>query len=146
VLSTDGFQIQLGFWTVAIGHTTFCIVVIFNNVVARLRRTGQSFEEASMDLGASTFQTFRLVTFPQIRSALVAAALLAFGLSFDEVIVTQLTTANGFETLPIWIFNNLSRPNNAPIVNVVAAFVILISIIPVYFAQRLSDDPSHTRL
>lgn len=146
VLSTDGFQIQLGFWTVAIGHTTFCIVVIFNNVVARLRRTGQSFEEASMDLGASTFQTFRMVTFPQIRSALVAGALLAFGLSFDEVIVTQLTTANGFETLPIWIFNNLSRPNNAPIVNVVAAFVIIVSIIPVYFAQRLSDDPAHTRL
>jgi len=146
VLSTDSFQIQLGFWTVAIGHTTFCIVVIFNNVVARLRRTGQSMEEASMDLGASTFQTFRLVTFPQIRSALLAGALLAFGLSFDEIIVTQLTAGAGIETLPIWIFNNLSRPNVAPLVNVVAALVIIISIIPVYFAQRLSDDPAHTRL
>jgi putative spermidine/putrescine transport system permease protein len=146
VLSTDGFQIQLGFWTVAIGHTTFCIVVIFNNVVARLRRTGKNFEEASMDLGASTFQTFRLVTFPQIRSALVAGALLAFGLSFDEIIVTQLTAGAGIETLPIWIFNNLSRPNVAPIVNVVAALVIILSIIPVYLAQRLSDDPAQTRL
>lgn len=146
VLSTDGFQIQLGFWTVVIGHTTFCIVVVFNNVVARLRRTGQNFEDASMDLGASTFQTFRLVTFPQIRSALVAGGLLAFGLSFDEIIVTQLVAGAGIETLPIWIFNNLARPNVAPLVNVVAALVIIISIIPVYFAQRLSDDPSNTRL
>lgn len=146
VLSTDAHPIQLGFWTVVIGHTTFCIVVVFNNVVARLRRSGSSLEEASMDLGASTIQTFRLVTFPQIRSALLAGGLLAFGLSFDEIIVTQLTAGAGIETLPIWIFNNLARPNVAPIVNVVAAVVILVSIIPVYLAQRLSDDPTNTRM
>jgi putative spermidine/putrescine transport system permease protein len=103
-------------------------------------------EEASMDLGASTVQTFRLVTFPQIRSALLAGALLAFGLSFDEIIVTQLTAGSGIETLPLWIYDNLQRPNQAPVVNVVAALVILISIVPVYVAQRLSDDPSDTRI
>jgi len=146
VLSTDSFQITLGLLTVVIGHTTFCIVVIFNNVVARLRRSAQSLEEASMDLGASTFQTFFHVTFPQIRSALLAGGLLAFGLSFDEIIVTQLTAGSGIKTLPIWIFENLSRPNLAPIVNVVAALVIVISVIPVYIAQRLSDDPADSRV
>jgi putative spermidine/putrescine transport system permease protein len=146
VLSTDSFKISLGFWTVVIGHATFCIVVVFNNVAARLRRSAASLEEASMDLGASTFQTFRMITFPQIRSALLAGGLLAFGLSFDEIIVTQLVAGPGIQTLPIWIFNNLARPNQAPIVNVVAALVILLSIIPVYFAQRLSDDPAHTRI
>ena len=145
VLSTDNFRISLGFWTVAIGHATFCIVIVFNNVAARLRRSSANFEEASMDLGASTFQTFRYVTFPQIRSALLAGGVLAFGLSFDEIIVTQLVTGGDFQTLPIWIFNNLARPNQAPVVNVVAALVILLSILPVYVAQRLSDDPAHTR-
>ena len=99
-----------------------------------------------MDLGASTWQTFRLVTFPQIRSALLAGGLLAFGLSFDEIIVTQLVRGAGVETLPIWIFNNLSRPNQAPVVNVVAALVILISILPVYIAQKFSDDPAESRI
>jgi len=99
-----------------------------------------------MDLGATGLRTFMLVTFPQMRSAVLAGGMLAFGLSFDEIIVTQLTAGAGFETLPIWIFNNLSRPNVAPIVNVVAAVVILFSIIPVYLAQRLSDDPTHSRL
>ena len=146
VLSTDSFQITLGLWTVVIGHATFCIVIVFDNVAARLRRSGRNMEEASMDLGASTIQTFRLVTFPQIRSALLAGALLAFGLSFDEIIVTQLTAGSGIETLPLWIYDNLQRPNQAPVVNVVAALVILISIVPVYAAQRLSDDPSDTRI
>jgi putative spermidine/putrescine transport system permease protein len=146
VLSTDNFKITLGFWTVVIGHTTFCIVIVFNNVVARLRRSGKNQQEASMDLGATGLRTFLLVTFPQMRSAVLAGGLLAFGLSFDEIIVTQLTAGAGFETLPIWIFNNLSRPNVAPIVNVVAAVVILFSVIPVYLAQRLSDDPTHSRL
>jgi putative spermidine/putrescine transport system permease protein len=139
-------EIGLGLFTVIIAHTTFCLVIVFNNVVARLRRASTSMEEASMDLGASTWQTFRLVTFPQVRSALLAGGLLAFGLSFDEIIVTQLAAGAGVQTLPIWIFNNLSRPNVAPVVNVVAALVILISIIPVYFAQRLSDDPAHSRM
>jgi putative spermidine/putrescine transport system permease protein len=135
------FGLGLGLFTVIVGHATFCIVVVYNNVVARLRRTGQSLEEASADLGADTWQTFRLVTLPQLRSAIVAGALLAFALSFDEVIVTTFT-AGSEETLPIWILANLSRPNQLPIVNVVGVFLILVSAIPVYIAQKLSADPA----
>lgn len=131
---------KLTFFTIIIGHATFCIVVVFNNVAARYRRLGRSFEEASMDLGANRFTTFRLVTFPMIRSALVAGGLLAFGLSFDEIIVTTFTAGAGQTTLPIWIFQNLFRPNQAPIVNVVAAALVLISIIPIYLSQRLTAD------
>ena len=126
--------------TVIIGHATFCIVVVYNNVVARLRRTSGSFEEASADLGADTWQTFRCVTFPSMRSALAAGALLAFALSFDEIIVTTFTIGAGEETLPIWIYRNLFRPNQLPIVDAVAVILILISIIPVYLAHRLSSD------
>jgi len=133
------FGVQLGLFTVIVGHATFCVVVVYNNAVARLRRMSRSFEEASADLGAHTFQTFRLVTLPQLRSALVAGALLAFGLSFDEVIVTTFT-AGPSQTLPIWILTNLSRPNQLPIVNVVAFFVVVLSIIPVYLAHRLTTD------
>ena len=133
------FGLSLGLFTVVVGHATFCIVVVYNNVIARLRRTSRSIEEASMDLGADTWQTFRYVTFPALRSALVAGALLAFALSFDEVIVTTFT-AGSEQTLPIWILTNLSRPNQLPVVNVVALLVILISAIPVYFAQRLTED------
>ncbi len=136
--------ISLGFWTVVIGHATFTIVVVFNNVVARLRRTATSFEDASMDLGAHTFRTFWHVTLPSVRSALAAGALLAFGLSFDEIIVTQFTAGPGVTTLPIWIYNNFTRPNQAQIVNVVAAVLILISIIPVYATQRLAGEDSGT--
>ena len=96
-----------------VGHATFCIVVVYNNVVARLRRTSGSFEEASADLGANTWQTFRFVTFPSMKTALAAGALLAFALSFDEIIVTTFTIGAGEETLPIWIFRNLFRPNAA---------------------------------
>ncbi|HEX8205281.1 MAG TPA: ABC transporter permease [Solirubrobacteraceae bacterium] len=131
--------ISLGLFTVIVGHATFCIVVVYNNVVARLRRTGGSLEEASADLGAHTWQTFAFVTFPALRGALLAGALLAFALSFDEVIVTTFT-AGPDQTLPIWILSNLSRPNQLPIVNVVAVFVILLSIIPVLIAQRLTGD------
>ena len=123
-----------------VGHATFCIVVIYNNVVARLRRMSTSFEEASADLGAHTWQTFRYVTLPNMRTALVAGALLAFALSFDEIIVTTFTIGAGEQTLPIWIFTNLFRPNQLPIVNVVAVIVILISIIPVYLAHRLTRE------
>ncbi|WP_326946417.1 MULTISPECIES: ABC transporter permease [unclassified Amycolatopsis] len=132
--------INLGLLTAVIAHATFCIVVVFNNVVARLRRMGGSLEEASMDLGATGFTTFRLVTFPMLRSALLAGGLLAFALSFDEIIVTTFTLGTGMETLPIWIYNNLFRPNQAPIVNVVAAVLIVASTVPVYLAQRLSGD------
>jgi putative spermidine/putrescine transport system permease protein len=132
--------INLGLFTAIVAHATFCIVVVFNNVVARLRRMGSSLEEASMDLGADGITTFRLVTFPMLRSALLAGGLLAFALSFDEIIVTTFTLGTGMETLPIWILNNLFRPNQAPIVNVVAAVLVVISTVPVYLAQRLSGD------
>lgn len=137
---TTLFDIGLGFFTIVVAHATFCIVTVFNNVQARLRRLGGNLEEASMDLGAGTFTTFRLVTFPMLRSALLAGGLLAFGLSFDEIVVTTFTAGTQEETLPIWIFNNLFRPNQAPVVNVVAAVLIVFSIIPIYLAQRLSGS------
>ncbi|MFL6178812.1 MAG: ABC transporter permease [Actinomycetes bacterium] len=129
--------------TVIAAHATFCIVVVYNNVIARLRRMGTSPEEASMDLGAGVFTTFRLVTFPLIRPALVAGAVLAFGLSFDEIVVTLFTAPADVTTLPIWIFQSLFRPNQGPIVNAVAAVLILVSIVPVYLSQKLSGDPGH---
>jgi putative spermidine/putrescine transport system permease protein len=138
---TQTLHTNLTLFTVIVGHATFCIVVVYNNVIARLRRVSTSFEEASADLGARSWTTFRLVLFPQMRSALVAGALLAFALSFDEVIVTTFT-AGSTETLPIWILANLSRPRNLPIVNVVALVVIVLSLLPVWFAQRLTADPA----
>jgi putative spermidine/putrescine transport system permease protein len=125
-----------------VGHATFCVVVVYNNVLARLRRLGGSFEEASADLGADTFQTFRYITLPLTRSALFAGGLLAFALSFDEIIVTTFTAGPGEDgqTLPLWIFSNLFRPNQAPVINVVAAVLIVLSIIPIYLAQRISSD------
>jgi putative spermidine/putrescine transport system permease protein len=137
---TQVFGIDLSLFTIVVGHATFCIVVVYNNVLARLRRLSTSFEEASADLGAHTWQTFRHVTFPNLRTALVAGALLAFALSFDEIIVTTFTAGSGVETLPIWIFANLQRPNQLPIVNVVAVLVVLISIVPVYLAHRLTRE------
>jgi putative spermidine/putrescine transport system permease protein len=131
--------IPLSLWTIVVGHATFCIVVVFNNVVARLRRMSSSLEEASMDLGADTFQTFRFVTFPALRSALLAGGLLAFALSFDEIIVTTFTAGAGDQTLPIWIFTNLTRPNQAPVVNVVAVLLIAVSVVPIWIAQRISE-------
>ncbi|MEY2425039.1 MAG: putative spermidine/putrescine transport system permease protein [Actinomycetota bacterium] len=135
----EPFGVGLGLFTIIVGHATFCIVVVYNNAVARLRRVSTSFEEASADLGASPLQTFRLVTFPALRSALLAGGLLAFALSFDEVIVTTFT-AGPDQTLPIWILSNLSRPNQLPVVNVVAVFVIVLSFIPVWLAARLTRD------
>src|SRR5215212_11329171 len=137
---TQVLGISLSLLTVIIGHATFCIVVVYNNVVARLRRSSGSIDEASADLGADPWQTFRYVTVPMMRTALAAGALLAFALSFDEIIVTRFTIGAGQETLPIWIFNNLFRPNEIPIVNVVAVLVVLISIIPVYLAHRLTPE------
>lgn len=137
---TQVLGIPLSLFTVIVGHATFCIVVVYNNVVARLRRTSGSFEEASADLGAHTWQTFRFVTFPSMKTALAAGGLLAFALSFDEIIVTTFTIGAGEETLPIWIYRNLFRPNQLPIVDAVAVIVILISIVPVYLAHRLSSE------
>lgn len=140
----NGFRtilgVQLSLWTIVIAHATFCIVTVFNNVQARFARLGSNFEQASMDLGAGPFTTFRLVTLPMLRSALLAGALLAFGLSFDEIVVTQFTASADDRTLPIWIFQNLFRPNQAPIVNCVAAALVVFSAIPIYLAQRLSGS------
>ena len=120
-----------------IGHATFCIVVVYNNVIARLRRTPTSLVEASMDLGADGWQTFRYVTFPAIKTALVAGALLAFALSFDEIIVTNFVAGTQL-TVPKFIYDNLRQPRNRPIVNVVAVIAMLVMIVPVIIAQRLA--------
>lgn len=137
---TQVLNVPLSLFTVIVGHATFCIVVVYNNSVARLRRLSGSFEEASADLGADPWQTFRHVTFPGMKSALIAGGLLAFALSFDEIVVTNFTIGAGEETLPIWIYSNLFRPHELPIVNAVAVIVIVISIIPVYVAHRLTSD------
>jgi putative spermidine/putrescine transport system permease protein len=137
---TQVLGVKLSLLTVIVGHATFCIVLVYNNVIARLRRMSGSIEEASADLGADPWQTFRHVTLPNMSTALVAGGLLAFALSFDEIIVTLFTIGAGQETLPIWIFNNLFRPNQLPIVNVVAVLLILLSMFPVYLAHRLTRD------
>ena len=131
--------VDLSLETLVVAHATFCVVIVYNNVAARLRRLAPSVEEASADLGADPFQTFRLVTFPLMRSALLAGGLLAFALSFDEIIVTTFTSAPGYKTLPLWFADNFARPNAIPVVNVVATFVVLASTIPVYVAQRITD-------
>jgi putative spermidine/putrescine transport system permease protein len=133
--------IELSFSTLVVAHATFCVVIVYNNVGARLRRMQGNLEEASADLGADGLQTFRFVTFPLMRSALLAGGLLAFALSFDEIVVTTFTVGPGFKTLPIWFAENFARPNAIPVVNVVATFVVFVSIIPVYIAQRLVDSP-----
>jgi putative spermidine/putrescine transport system permease protein len=135
---TTMIGIELGFFTLVVSHATFCIVTVFNNAVARLRRLGGNLEEASMDLGAGTFRTFYRITLPMLRSSLLAGGLLAFALSFDEIIVTTFTVGQGIQTLPIWIYQNLFRPNQAPVVNVVAAVLILASIVPIWLAQKLA--------
>jgi putative spermidine/putrescine transport system permease protein len=131
--------ISVSMWTIVIGHATFCVVVVYNNVVARLRRSSPSLIEASQDLGADGWQTFRFVLWPLLATALVAGGLLAFALSFDEVIVTTFT-AGAQETLPIWILDNLRQGQDLPVVNVVAFFVIVITVIPVALAQRATRD------
>ena len=125
---------------------TFCIVIVFNNVVARLRRTGPNMQEASADLGAPPWLTFRRVTWPVIRSLSSPGALLAFALSFDEIVVTTFTSGPGIQTLPQWILVNLARPNQAPIVNAVAAALLVVFLLPVYLAQRMSDGTSAGRI
>ncbi len=125
------------FWTITVGHATFCIVVVYNNVIARFRRTAASLIEASMDLGADGFQTFRHIILPNIATALLAGAMLAFALSFDEVIVTTFT-AGQQTTLPIWMLSELVRPRQRPVTNVVAVFVIAVTFVPILLAYRLT--------
>ena len=129
--------LPLGLFAIIVGHATFCIVLVYNNAIARLRRTSASLEEASADLGADTWQTFRYITLPGIRSAMLAGALLAFALSFDEVIVT-IFLAGGVQTLPIWIFQSFRLANQVALVNVAGLVAILLSVIPVYIATRLT--------
>lgn len=133
-------------WTIVLGHATFCIVVVYNNAVARFRRISGSIVEASMDLGADGFQTFRHVILPQIGSALLAGGMLAFALSFDEVIVTTFTAGTGVasKTLPIWMLDELIRPRQRPVTNVVAIFVMAVTFIPIICAYYLTRDGEHT--
>ncbi len=125
------------FWTIVAGHATFCLVIVYNNVVARLRRMPGSWVEASMDLGADGFQTFRYVLLPQIASALLAGGMLAFALSFDEIIVTMFTAGHQ-ETLPIWFYSELFRPRERPVTNVVAVAVMLVKLVPILLAYYLT--------
>jgi putative spermidine/putrescine transport system permease protein len=136
-------HIPFSFWTIVIGHATFCVVVVYNNVLARFRRTSNSMVEASMDLGANSFQTFWYIILPNIATALLAGAILAFSLSFDEVIVTTFTSGNQ-QTLPIWIFSQMLKPRNRPITNVTALLVVLITAIPILIAQKISSEASET--
>ena len=131
--------VQLSIWTIVVGHATFCVVVVYNNVVARLRRSSGSLIEASQDLGADGWQTFRFVLWPVLSTALVAGGLLAFALSFDEVIVTTFT-AGAQQTLPLWILDNIRQGQELPVINVVAFFVIVITAVPVALAQRVMRD------
>ncbi len=130
-------EIPFSFWTIVIGHATFCVVVVFNNAVARLRRLNPNLIEASMDLGADGLQTLRHVILPQLGSALLAGALLAFALSFDEVIVTTFT-AGQQTTLPIWMFQELVRPRQRPVTNVVAVLIIALTFVPIVLAYLLT--------
>src|SRR5512136_2633354 len=129
--------LEPGFWTIIAGHATFCLVIVYNNVVARLRRIPSSWVEASSDLGARGYQTFRYVLLPQIASALLAGGMLAFALSFDEIIVT-LFTAGHQQTLPIWFYSELFRPRDRPVTNVVAVVVIMVTLLPILLAYYLT--------
>jgi putative spermidine/putrescine transport system permease protein len=130
-------EVTPNFWTIAVGHATFCVVMVYNNVVARLRRMPHSLLEASADLGADGFQTFRHVAMPQMATALLAGGILAFALSFDELIVTTFTAGHE-KTLPIWLLDQLGRPRDVPVTNVVALWVMLITAVPILVAWRLT--------
>lgn len=138
----DIMGLNFSMWTIILGHATFCIVVVYNNAIARFRRLSGNLVEASMDLGADGFQTFRYVILPQIGTALLAGGMLAFALSFDEVIVTTFT-AGQQTTLPIWMLSELIRPRQRPVTNVVAVFVILVTMLPILVAYYLTRDGEH---
>jgi putative spermidine/putrescine transport system permease protein len=136
-------DIPFSFWTIVIGHATFCVVTVYNNVLARFRRMGRSQIEASMDLGANGLQTFRHIILPELATALLAGGMLAFALSFDEIIVTTFT-AGQQETLPIWMFSQLTKPRARPVTNVVAFLVIALTALPILWAHRLTQRSSET--
>ena len=139
------FGIEFGLLTIVVGHATFCVVIAYNNVIARLRRLPRSPEEASLDLGANSFTTFRRITLPAMATALLSGGLLAYALSFDEIIVTNFTAGAGTQTIPMWILSAIQRPTELPVVNVVALILILLSVVPVYIATRLSSSVAETR-
>jgi putative spermidine/putrescine transport system permease protein len=139
------FGVEFGLLTIVVGHATFCVVIAYNNVIARLRRLPRSPEEASLDLGADSFTTFRRVTLPALATALLSGGLLAYALSFDEIIVTNFTAGAGTQTIPMWILTAIQRPTELPVVNVVAMILILLSVVPVYIATRLSSSVAETR-
>jgi len=131
------FGIEPGIFTIVVGHATFCVVIVYNNVIARFRRTSHSLIEASMDLGADGWQTFRYIILPNLSSALLAGGMLAFALSFDEIIVTTFTAGHE-RTLPLWLLNQLSRPRDVPVTNVVAMLVMLVTMLPILGAYYLT--------
>jgi putative spermidine/putrescine transport system permease protein len=133
------WKVNFGLWTIVVGHATFCVVIVYNNMLARLRRVPGSLTEASADLGADGWQTFRFITLPTISTALISGAVLAFALSFDEVIVTTFT-AGAQNTLPLWIFGNIRLGQTLPEVNVIVALVLAATVIPVYLVQRLTRE------
>jgi putative spermidine/putrescine transport system permease protein len=139
------FGVDFGLLTIVIGHATFCVVIAYNNVIARLRRLPPSPEEASADLGANAFTTFRRITLPGMSTALLSGGLLAYALSFDEIIVTNFTAGAGTQTIPMWILTAIQRPTELPVVNVVALVLILLSVIPVYIATRISSSVTEAR-
>jgi putative spermidine/putrescine transport system permease protein len=139
------FGIDFGLLTIIIGHATFCVVIAYNNVIARLRRLPRTTEEASADLGADGFSTFRRVTMPGMGTALLSGGLLAFGLSFDEIIVTNFTAGAGTQTIPMWILAAIQRPTELPVVNVVALVLVIASVIPVWLATRISSESALSR-
>jgi len=136
-------DVPFSYWTIMLGHATFCIVVVYNNVIARLRRSSPALIEASMDLGANSFQTLRYVILPNLATALLAGGMLAFALSFDEIIVTTFTSGQQ-QTLPIWMFNELIRPHQRPVTNVAAIIVMAITFIPILTAYYLTRDTQDT--
>jgi putative spermidine/putrescine transport system permease protein len=136
-------DIPFSTFTIVLGHATFCIVIVYNNAVARLRRLSGSMMEASTDLGANSFQTLRHIVLPNLGSAMLAGGMLAFALSFDEVIVTTFT-AGQQSTLPIWMLNELVRPRQRPVTNVVAIVVIMATFVPILLAYYLTRGGSET--
>lgn len=142
--TVEQFGLPIGYWTIVVGHATFCIVIVYNNVVARLRRMSPNVVEASSDLGASGWQTFRWVVWPNLATAVLAGGVLAFALSFDEIIVTTFTRGSE-PTLPIYIYNSLFRPRNKPVTNVVALLAITVTFVPVLIAQLLTRDRESVR-
>lgn len=145
LIAMRNWRIDPSFLTIVAGHATFCMIIVYNNVIARLRRLPANWVEASMDLGADGVQTFRYVLLPQVATAFLAGGMLAFALSFDEIIVTIFTSGNE-RTLPIWFFNELFRPRERPVTNVVAVIVIVVTLIPILLAYYLTrpDDEHET--